>query len=268
MIRKSTILDKLIMIVIAIFLLAPLIFTVVYSFARDLQGLLPQGFTLDAYTALFRDENILKVLLRTLIISIGPVLVSMLIILLAVYAGLRYYPKAFSYMNTITKIPYGIQGVILASSIIALYSGVGGIFRNRVFLLASAYVVFVFPYIYQGVLTTITSIATNEILDAAEILGQSPLKAFFTIIIPSTYRGLLSTGLLAAGLLFADFVLVNMIAGSYYPTLGIILNRTLRQSGAKAAAISTILGIVMLILSYLVNYFSRDKIIRKAEEEI
>lgn len=265
--KKSTIFDKIFMIIIGIFLLLPLVFTIIYSFVRDFQGLVPKGFTLDAYTSLIREENILLVLGRTVLISIIPVLVSMLIILLAVYAGIRYYPRAFAYMNTITKIPYGIQGVILASSIIALYSGVGGIFRNRVFLLAMAYVVFVFPYIYQGVLTTITSIATNEILDAAEILGESPLKAFFTIIIPSTYRGLLSTALLACGLLFADFVLVNMIAGSYYPTLGIVLNSALRRSGAKAAAISTILALVMLVLSYFVNYFSRETVIKNPEED-
>lgn len=265
--RKPSVFDRIIIVILAIFLLAPLVFTIIYSFVRDFSSLVPKGFTVSAYTALVQDENIFMVLLRTVVISVVPVLVSMLIILLGVYGGLRYYPKALKYMDTITKIPYGIQGVILASSIIALYTGVGGIFRNRVFLLAMAYIVFVFPYIYQGVLTTITSIATNEILDAAEILGESPLKAFFTIIIPATYRGLLSTGLLSAGLLFADFVLVNMIAGSYYPTLGIVLNSTLRRSGAKAAAISTILALIMFVLSYLVNYFSRDKkIARKMED--
>lgn len=257
--RKSSILDKILLIILSIFLLAPLVFTVIYSFARDFQGLLPQGFTTESYVSLIKSDQILKVLLRTLIISIGPVLVSMAIILLAVFAGIRYYPKAIKLMDTITKIPYGIQGVILASSIIALYSGVGGIFRNRVFLLVGAYIVFVFPYIFQGVLTAVTSMPVGEILDAAEIMGERPIRAFFKIIVASSYRGLLSTGLLATGLLFADFVLVNMLAGSYYPTLGIILNRTLRQSGAKAAAISTILSLVMLILSYLVEYFARDK---------
>src|SRR5699024_8236199 len=119
------------------------------------------------------------------------------------------------------KIPYGIQGVILAVSILSLYTSGGGILSNRILLLICAYCIIILPYMYQGIKNALLTIEVLPILEAAEILGASKVYAYFRIVVPSMMKGLFATMLLSTGILFGDFVLVNILAGSYYKTMGI-----------------------------------------------
>ena len=88
-------------------------------------------------------------------------------------------------------------------------------------------------------------------IEAAQVLGCSKLHAFFTIVIPQMKRGIISTMMLAFTMLFADFVVVNMIAGSSFRTAGIYLYQTMSKSGQTSSAIIVILFITTLIISTL-----------------
>lgn len=265
--NKNKILDTIGIFLISLFLIAPLIMTLVYSLFRDFTGIIPKGFTFQFYTDLFTTTGIVAVLLRTALISIIPVVITLIVMLLAFYGIERYYPQVDKYLNFITKIPYGIQGIIMGASLIVLYASSDNFYGNRFFLLICAYIVFIFPYMYQGIKSALSTIEIQPILEAAEILGANPLISYWTIIVPSVLPGLVSTMLLCSGLLFADFVLVNMLAGSYYQTLGIFLNRMLFKSGPTASAISTIMGIVMFSMSFFVNYFNRKQKSQSTTEE-
>lgn len=70
-------------------------------------------------------------------------------------------------------------------------------------------------------------------------------------------KGLLATLLLAVGILFGDFVLINILAGSYFPTLGVYLNEIRAVSGHSASAVSVLMFAVMLLLSYGVTRLNR-----------
>lgn len=147
----------------------------------------------------------------------------------------------------------------MAVSLIFLYANSGQFYGNRIYLLVCSYSVLICPYMYHGVKNTLSTIDMKPILEAAEVLGASPFIGYWTIIIPSVYRGLLATMLLCSGLLFADFVLVNILAGSYYETLGVFLNRILSVSGPTASAVSTIMSLIMLSLSFLVNHLNKQQ---------
>lgn len=257
--KKFKLFDFICTLLISIFLLAPLVITIVYSFFRDFTGIIPKGFTVEFYKNLFSSTNIMATLLRTVVISIIPVIITLIVMLLAFYGIKQYYPKADKYLDLITKIPYGIQGIIMGASLIILYAGSQNFYSNRTFLLICSYIVFICPYMYQGVKTALSTIEMQPILEAAEVLGAHPFKTYWTIIVPSVFSGILATMLLCSGLLFGDFVLVNMLAGSYYETLGIFLNRILFTSGPTASAVSTIMGIVMLGLSFVVNYLNKKQ---------
>lgn len=245
---------------IVLFLLSPLFMTFLYSIFRDFTGIIPKGFTLNFYKeVIFGADSILPILGRTLLISFGPVLISMVIILLAVYASVVYFPKMDRVLNLVTKIPYSIQGIILAISLIAIYGNSSTFLANRILLLTFAYTVIISPYIYQGIKNALGTIDPLPILEAAEVLGASKFYAFFRLVVPALRSGLLATSLLAGGLLFGDFVLVNILAGSYYETMAIKLNRVMYYSGNQAAVISVILFIIMTLLSVYLNHLNHKK---------
>lgn len=169
---------------------------------------------------------------RSLLIAIIPTLVLLLLLLLAMYVVQIHYPKGDKYLDLLSKIPYGIQGVILAVSIISLYASSSTFLSNRIFLLSCAYGIVILPYMYQGIKNALTTLEVMPILEAAETLSASKLYAFFRIIVPSVLKGLLRRSL-SIGILFSDFVLVNtLIAGSYYETTSIFLDKTRSAVGA------------------------------------
>lgn len=262
--KKNSRFSVVLIVVVGIYLVAPIIATIAYSFFRDFTSIVPKQFTLDFYYELLAGtKSIWPSLIRTIIIGLIPTVVMTLVLLLALFGTFIYYPKFDKFLNMITKIPYGVQGVILAVSLITLYANTDTFFSNRVFLLSCAYSIVISPYLYQGIRNALTSVDMIPILEAGEILGASKIYTFFRIIIPSSIKGILATMLLCLGILLGDFVLVNILAGSYYETLGIYLNSVRAKSGQTAAAISTIIFILMIIFSMIVNYLNKERKIEK-----
>lgn len=256
--QKNGVLRKIAAILIILYLMLPLVMTLLYSLFRDFSGIIPRGFTLQFYRDVFFGAgSIMPVLGRTLLISFVPVVFTMAVLLLTVYANLVYFPKMDKVINLVTKIPYSIQGIILAIALIAIYGNSNTFLSNRILLLGLAYSVVISPYIYQGIMNALSTIDVMPILEAAEVLGTSKFYAFFRLVVPAVRSGLLATSLLSGGILFGDFVLVNILAGSYYETLAIRLNLVKAYSGSEAAVISVILFVIMSILSFSLSYLNQ-----------
>ncbi|SEL08012.1 putative spermidine/putrescine transport system permease protein [Carnobacterium iners] len=257
--KKHPWFSNIILFSLSFILVLPLIGTLLNSFFRDFTSIIPKGFTFSFYTQLFTGDNqLLPVLLRTLIIALVPTILLLVLLLLAMYAIQVYFPKLDKYLDVLSKIPYGIQGVILAVSILSLYTSGGGILSNRILLLICAYSIVILPFMYQGIKNALLTIEVLPILEAAEILGANKVYAYFTIVVPSMMKGLFATMLLSTGILFGDFVLVNILAGSYYKTMGIYLNEIRGTSGHAASAVSVIMFLVMLVLSFGVNQLNKE----------
>ena len=121
----------------------------------------------------------------------------------------------------------------------------------HIFLLVGAYCIIILPYTYRGLKNTIGALNVRCVIEAAQVLGCSKIHAFFAIVIPQMKRGIISTMMLAFTMLFADFVVVNMIAGSAFRTAGIYLYQTMSKSGQLSSAIIVILFVTTLIISTL-----------------
>ncbi|MDY5110119.1 ABC transporter permease subunit [Faecalicoccus pleomorphus] len=248
---KTHLWDGLILFLVAAFLILPLALTFFYSVFTEWMDILPTGFTLSFYAGIFSDGAFINSLLRSIVISIVPVVICTIAILLVLYVITLYVPKLEKYIEILCNIPYAIQGVILAAGIISLYSGKLGFLSNRIFLLVGAYCIIILPYVFRGLKNMIGALNVRCVIEAAQVLGCSKLHAFFTIVIPQMKRGIISTMMLAFTMIFADFVVVNMIAGSAFRTAGIYLYQTMSKSGQTSSAIIVILFITTLLISTL-----------------
>lgn len=248
---KTHVWDVIILLLIAAFLILPLALTFFYSVFTQWTDILPTGFTLSFYAGIFSDGAFINSLLRSIIISFVPVVICTISILLVLYVITLYVPKMEKYIEILCNIPYAIQGVILAAGVISLYSGKPGFLSNRIFLLVGAYCIIILPYVFRGLKNTIGALNVQCVIEAAQVLGCSKFHAFFLIVIPQMKRGIISTMMLAFTMLFADFVVVNMIAGSSFRTAGIYLYQTMSKSGQTSSAIIVILFITTLIISTL-----------------
>lgn len=255
--KKAGIYSIAVFIIISLFLLTPIFATFLYSVFADFTGIIPKEFTLDFYALLF-SADMRAAIARTLIISIVPTMIIFVLVLFAVYAVKSYFPELDKFFSVASKIPYGIQGIIMAVSVLSLYSSGFGLMSNRIFLLTATYCIMVLPYMYQGVKNSLDTIDMAPILESAQVLGANRLYAFVTIIVPAITRGLFTTILLCTGLLLCDFVLVNILAGSYYSTLGIIMNKISAKSGHAASVISVAIFVMMLVLSLITDKLNKE----------
>ena len=125
---KKSAISPIFIISLIIYLLIPLLATAVYSLFEKWTDILPEGFTLDHYISLLSNEAFLLSLGRTILICIIPIVLTVILTLLALFAVTIYFPSLEKYVQILCMIPYTIQGVILSVSILSLYAGAKSFF--------------------------------------------------------------------------------------------------------------------------------------------
>lgn len=235
---------------IAVFLLMPLVVTFVYSFADRWIYILPEGFTLDYYIQTLTNEKFLMGIVRGLVISLIPVIIANVCILLALYVAIVYVPQLEKVLQIFCLIPSTINGIILATSVLATYSGSNTIFANRIVMLCLIYCVFVMPMTYQGIRNSLYSVNTRGILEAAQMLGSRKFRSYVTIVVPSVLPGVFNSALMCISGLFGDFAIIKIIASSQYETAQAYLYRN-RNTDTQALSAAVV---ILLIITWIINY--------------
>ncbi|MEL7568646.1 MAG: ABC transporter permease subunit [Dehalobacterium sp.] len=247
--QKKSLLSKVFLILVGAYLLIPFGMTLIYSLFVEWTDVLPRGFTLRNYVHLFSDAEFWGSIGRTLVLCFVSVLLTITILLLAMYVVLTINRWLGKFMQFICMIPYALQGVILSISIISIYSGTDTILSNRMLMLFGSYTILVLPYIYQGIRNSLNAIDADMLIQAAEMLGCGKFGAYIQVVLPNIFSGILVSSLLAQSIVFGDFVLAKNIAGNNYQNIQVFLNRRMFQSSGLASAIVVVIFVVVLLIT-------------------
>ncbi len=263
--KKSEKGPVIVLVLILIYLLIPLVVSIIYSMFSNWTGIVPKGFTLKTYENLFKDKEFLASLGRTIVIAIIPIILTIVLVLLALFAATIYFPRLEKYVQIICMIPYTIQGVILSVSILSLYVGNPTFLSNRIVMLIGAYCIIILPYIYQGIRNGMRAVNMPVLLEAAEMLGASRIYAFFRVIVPNILSAIVVSSLLAVGIIFGDYVLVRNLASSAWPNVQIYLYQSMKSDSMKSSAVFVVIMAVTFAISAVVLYLrSRESRGRRA----
>lgn len=243
----------------SIFLLIPFIATLVYSFTVGWTKLLPAGWTLKYWGQAFTEPNLWPAILRGVLISIPPIIICNVVVILALYTSVVYYPKLEKYIQAICMVPNSLKGVIIAIPVLALYAGTPTIFSNRMVMLVCIYSISILPFVYQGIRNNLHGINVTQLLEAAEILGAGKLYAFVRIVLPSMLSGILVSSLLALSTVFGDFAIIKIIAGNKYETVQMLLYNSRLIVLQYQCVIVIIMFTATLVISQTVFKFQNKK---------
>lgn len=253
-------------IVIALLFL-PIVLTFLYSIATNWHStIMPEGITFKWYTHLFNDAAFLQALLRTLLISLLTVTISICIMVPTVYIIAVYFPKWERIMQSIVLLPYAIPGVISAVGLIQIYSKPPFLLSGTIVLLIGAYFVIVLPFMYQGIRNSLRNINVIELVQAAELLGASKIEAFFKVVLPNILSGIVVSSLLSFSMLFGEFVMTNFLMGSRYETVQIYLKRLMDTSGHLSSAIVISYFVFILVITTIALKISKLSIKSKTQK--
>ncbi len=260
--KKKKTFPYIVLTLTGIFLLLPFVATLIYSFTVGWTKLLPAGWTLKYWVQAFSEPQLWPAILKGVLISIPPIIICNIVVILALYTSVVYYPKLEKYIQAICMVPNSLKGVIIAIPVLALYAGTPTILSSRMVMLVCIYSISILPFVYQGIRNNLHGINVRQLLEAAEILGAGRLYAFIRIILPNMLSGILVSSLLALSTVFGDFAIIKIIAGNKYETVQMLLYNSRLIVLQYQCVIVIIMFTATLIISQTVFKFQNKKRVR------
>ena len=271
--------DRLLMALVFLFLYAPIIILIVFSFNAGTSSSVWKGFSLKWYESLLSNRLIMNSVYTTLLVSLLSTIVASIagtFAAIGLYAMSRRRRAAVNAVNNIPMMNADIvTGVSMCLLFVAFFSGWGsfaswfntlGLFRLPTHLtmgfgtLLIAHITFNIPYVILSVGPKLRQMDRN-LVDAAMDLGCTWMQAFWKVIIPEIKPGIVSGALTAFTMSIDDFVISYFTAGSSSSTLAMtIYGMTKKKVTPEINAISTLLFVTVLVLLAVIN-------VREARQE-
>ena len=248
---------------IMIFLFAPIVILLVFSFNEAKSLSVFSGFSLYWYRELFRDSETLNAVKNTLVLAVCAAVIST-VMGTAAAVGINKLRNRYLHavMDTVTNIPMINPEIITGISLMLMFVFVGRLFGAATSLsfwtLLIAHVTFCLPYVILQVLPKLQQM-DKSLPEAAMDLGCTPLRAFLKVEIPEILPGVITGMIMAFTLSLDDFVISYFTTGNGFQTLPIrIYNMTKKTVTPKMYALATIIFFVILALLLLSNLSDSD----------
>lgn len=238
-----------------IFLYAPIVVLIVFSFNESKNRATFTGFTLKWYRELFQNELIITSLLNTLLVAVVASIIATIIGTFAA-VGISNMKKSMkSVVMNITYQPVINPEIITGISLMLLFVFMSELFGLELGFVTVliAHITFCLPYIILNVLPKLRQMDIH-LYEAAIDLGCSPFKGFMKVVIPEIMPGITSGFLMAFTFSLDDFVITYFTSGSSFQTLPVtIYSMTRMKVNPQINALSTIMFLVVLALLLLMN---------------
>lgn len=245
-----------------IFLYAPIIVLIVFSFNNSRSRGSWDGFTLKWYVELFQDRQILSALYYTLVIAVLSSIIATAIGTAAAIGihNMKKLPRAV--VMNLTYLPVLNPDIVTGIALMLLFIFVK--LKLGFISLLLAHITFNIPYVILSVLPKLKQL-NKHLYEAALDLGASPGYALRKVIIPEIMPGIITGFLLAFTLSLDDFVISFFTHGSGISNLSITIYSMARRGiNPKINALSTLMFVSVLLLLILVNKrMSKDTIVKE-----
>lgn len=253
--RRSTVISRLFLAVIFIFLYAPIFVLITFSFNSSKSRTQWAGFTLDWYAELFNDASIMNAFSTTLLVSL---LAAAIATVFGTVTALGFYclrKRWRSPLMAVNNIPLTNADIVTGVSLCLLFVFFGSRLKFNLGFgtLLVAHITFNVPYVLLSVMPKLYQL-DRSLIDAAQDLGCTPARAFLKVTVPELMPGIINGAIIAFTMSIDDFVISYFTAGSTVSTLSMtIYAMTRRRVTPKINAISSLLFGAVLVLLIIIN---------------
>jgi spermidine/putrescine transport system permease protein len=237
--------------IILLFLYAPIIILIILSFNRSKSRAKWGGFTFHWYSELFHNSDIMSALTTTLIIAFTSALIATIIGTAAAIAinNMKRTPRTI--LMGITNIPMLNADIVTGISLMLIFVALK--FSLGFTSVLIAHITFNIPYVILSVMPKLRQLNPYT-FEAAMDLGASPIYAFFKVILPDIFPGVLSGFFLAFTMSLDDFVITYFTKGPEINTLSTKIYTEVRKGiNPEIYALSTLMFVTVLLLLIFIN---------------
>jgi len=199
------------------------------------------------------------------------VFVSVLVVLLTLplafgfaYALTRSMMPLKGLFRTISLLPLLAPSLLSAISLIYWFGNQGmakdfwlalgfdGIYGASGIVLAECFAVF--PHTLM-ILVTALSLADARLYEAADALGTTRWRRFFTITLPGARYGLISAAMVTFTLVITDFGVPKVVGGDYNVLATDVFKLVIGQQDFQRGAVVALLLLAPAVLTFVVDHF-------------
>lgn len=243
--------ERLYTIIVFIFLYAPIVVMIVFSFNDSKLRGRWVGFTTDWYKELFSDPEIISAVRTTLIVAVVATIIATFIGTLSAIGISELRGRKKNMVLNINYLPVLNPDIITAISLMGLY---GFLKLNLGYItLILSHVMFCIPYVVLTVLPAVESMDKN-IIEAALDLGATPSYAVRKVLIPNIKNGIFAGALISFTLSLDDFAISYFTSGNGVSNLSMTIYSMARRGiNPSINALSAIIFVVVFIFLLIQN---------------
>jgi spermidine/putrescine transport system permease protein len=254
-------------VLIYLFLYAPIVILVIFSFTRDSFGVRWTGFTFDWYGKLISDERLVGAAFNTLKVALISTITSTIIGTLTALALERYRFRWRTGFDALLYLPIVIPEIVMALALLAFFAftfGIVGDLTGRRLNLSLttviiAHIAFSISFVVVVVRASLRGF-DRRLEEAAQDLGANEWQTFWRITFPLILPGIIGGALLAFTLSLDDFIISFFTTGPGTSLLPIeVYAQVKRAVTPKINAISTVMLLVSMLLVGISQFVQRQR---------
>ena len=253
--NKTSVSGSIYLVIMLIFLYAPIVLLILYSFNEGKSMSHWTGFSLKWYVELFKDRDMMQAVSVTISVAVLSALFATIIGTFAAIGIHSMKKKNRSIIMGITNLPVVNPDIVTGISLMLIFTFLNIPLGYTTLLLS--HITFNIPYVILAVMPKLKQ-SSNALYEAALDLGASPFYALRRIVIPDIMPGIITGAILAFTLSLDDFV-ISFFTRQKIQNISIIIYSMARTGiKPKINALSAIMFVVVLALLLLVNLRSND----------
>ncbi|ABF52831.1 binding-protein-dependent transport systems inner membrane component [Sphingopyxis alaskensis RB2256] len=240
---------------VMVFLYAPLVVLMIFSFNDSKRNVVWRGFTTKYYEKALGNDQLVEALVNSLTIAALATLASLVLGTLAAVMLWRFrFPWKGAIDGTIS-LPIIVPEICLGVAFLMFFAAIGWpndlVWPFNLGAITIAHITFCFPFVTMVVRSRLASF-NREQEEAAKDLGASEWQVFRDVLIPHMKPALVAGALLSFTLSLDDFVITYFTSGPDTITFPVKVYSMVRFSVTpEVNAASTLLIILTVVLTFV-----------------
>ncbi len=252
---------------ILIFLIVAIVFPLGLLLTKSFENNSGEFIGLSNFKEYFSNKNLLISLKNTFTISIASSVISLVLAFIYAYGVQRTTIRFKNIFKYIALMPLFAPTIMHGISLVYLFGRKGAVttgffdklpqFAFDINLYGAtgiiiAEVLYIFPQIFL-VLNIALSTTDYRLYEAADMLGTSNFRKFFTITLPNMKYGMISSFIIAFILSFTDFGAPKVVGGNFSVLATDVYIKVVGQNNMSMGAVVSIILLIPSVAAFFID---------------
>jgi spermidine/putrescine transport system permease protein len=233
---------------IYVFLYAPILMLVFFSFNSSRSTQVWTGFSTEWYGELISDQSILDAFRISMIVGVTATTIATVIGTLTALALTRHRFRGKTFADSAIYAATVMPEIVVGVSLLVFFVAAG--LQLGITTIIIAHVAFCISFVTIVVRARLSGM-DRSIEEAAQDLGANPIETFLRVTLPLILPGVMAGALLAFTLSFDDFVITFFVAGVGSSTLPLQIYSMIKFGVSPVInALSTVVLVATMVLIF------------------